>query len=102
MKLMIVINASRMTVSEQIHNEEAMDTRPTRSLPQVHRCSWLPMVTAMLGLPLVGGQKQMESDRKLQRINYGAYDEVLGKERRLCQQDGTRTALTGGKRTGIQ
>jgi hypothetical protein len=65
MKLMVLINALRMTLSEQISNEQAMDTRPTRSLPQVHRRSWFPLVTAMLGLPLVGGQKQMESDRTL-------------------------------------
>jgi hypothetical protein len=60
MKLIIVINPLRMTVSEQIANEQAMDTGPTRSLPQVRRRSWLSLVTAMLGLPLVGGQNQME------------------------------------------
>src|SRR5258708_1940491 len=42
-----------------------MDTRPTRSLLQVRLRCWLLLLTAMLGLPLVGTQKQMESDRKL-------------------------------------
>jgi hypothetical protein len=102
-KLMVVINALRMTFKRTDLQRAGNGHSPDSKL-----ATGPPSLLVSLGDCNVGstpsrwtkanGIRQEALENELWR-----HDEVLGKERAAYgRQDGTRTALTGGKRTGIQ